>query len=318
MNAFDESLLSHPNIKAVTQCSKLPGLVTISRNISTEKIPISENFTAAVLSVDYDFTETFALELLAGRDFDASFGIDHLSSFLVNEKTLELLGWKNPAAAIGQKMDLGGKEGQVVGVLKDFHFQSLHSNIDPLVLEVNPGNFGYFALQINSTDIQQTIGFLEKRWKVAFPDKVFEYTFLDDTLNDTYQAERRLATMIGYAAFLTIFIASFGLFGLTALLTQQRFKEIGIRKVLGASVTQILHLIAKDFIQLVGLSMLIAMPITWYFMKDWLTEFAYGIDFPWGVTVLSGLGVMLLAFLTVSAQSIRAAISNPVDAIRNE
>lgn len=318
MNTFDEKALNHANVKAVTQCSKLPGLGTVARHISTDSVPPSENLTASVLAVDYDFTETFELELLAGRDFDASFGVDHLNSFLVNEKTMALLGWENPAAAIGQAMDLGGKEGRIVGVVKDFHIQSLHSAIAPLVMEVRPGGFGHFALRIEAGNTQETLAFLEEQWKSSFPEKVFEYTFLDDTLNEVYQSERRLATMIGYAAFLAILISCFGLFGLAALLTQQRFKEIGIRKVLGASMNQILKLIAKDFVQLIVLALLLAAPLTWYLSKDWLAEFAYRIEFPWWTTLLSGLAVMLIAFLTISAQSIRAALSNPVDAIRNE
>lgn len=318
MNTFDEKVLSHASVKAVTQCSQLPGLGTVARHISTDSVTRSENMTASVLAVDYDFTETFELELLAGRDFDASFGVDHISSFLVNEKTMALLGWDNPAAAIGQAMDLGGKEGRVVGVVKDFHIQSLHSAITPLVMEVRPGGFGHFALRIEAGNTQKTLAFLEEQWKSSFPEKVFEYTFLDDTLNEVYQSERRLATMIAYAAFLAILISCFGLFGLAALLTQQRFKEIGIRKVLGASMNQILKLIAKDFILLILVALLLAAPLTWYLSKDWLAEFAYRIDFPWWTTLLSGLTVMLIAFLTISAQSIRAALSNPVDAIRNE
>ncbi|MFK7773630.1 MAG: ABC transporter permease, partial [Saprospiraceae bacterium] len=149
-------------------------------------------------------------------------------------------------------------------------------------------------------------------------NKGFEYTFLNETLNDTYLAEKRLSSMIGYFAFVAIFIACFGLFGLAAMLTQQRFKEIGIRKVLGASVTQILQLISKDFIKLIGFAMILAAPMTWYLLKDWLNGFAYGIDFPWWTTIASGLAVMLIAFITISLQSVKAAISNPVDAIRDE
>ncbi|MEZ5042011.1 MAG: ABC transporter permease [Saprospiraceae bacterium] len=318
MNTFDESLMSNPNIKAVTQCSQLPGLGTVARNISTDSVPLSANLTASILAVDYDFAETFELSLLAGRDFDSAYGIDHISSFLINEKAVSLLAWENPQAAIGQKMEVGGKEGMVVGVLKDFHFQSLHSEIAPLVLEVRPGAFGYFALRIENAKVAETLAFLENKWKAAFPEKVFEYTFLEETLNDTYQGERKLASMIAYAAFLAIFISCFGLFGLAAILTQQRFKEIGIRKVLGASVPQLLQLLAGGFLKLIGVAMLVATPLTWYFLKGWLAEFAYRIEFPWWVTIGSGLVVMLVAFLTISAQSLRAALSNPVDAIRNE
>jgi putative ABC transport system permease protein len=318
MNTFDKNLLTNPNIKAVTQCSRLPGLSAISRNISTDGIPTAENIISKTLSVDYDFSETFELKLAAGRDFDASFGTDHTSAFLINEKAVKLLNWKNPENALGQKMMMNGKDGLIVGVLKDFHFESLHAEITPLVLEVSPGGFNYFALRIENSNIQETLRFIEDKWKDAFPEKGFEYTFLDETLNDTYLAEKRLSTMIGYFALVAIFIACFALFGLAALLTQQRFKEIGIRKVLGASVTQILQLISKDFIKLIGFAMTLAVPMTWYLLKDWLANFAYGIDFPWWTTIASGLAVMLIAFITISLQSVKAAISNPVDAIRDK
>ncbi len=318
MNTFDESLLTNSNIKAVTQCSRLPGLGAIGRKVWTDSFPESENFFPRVLSVDYDFSEAFDLEILAGRDFDASFGTDHISAFLINEKTMKRLGWGSPEIAVGQEMELEGKEGMVIGVLKDFHFESLHSTINPLIMEVRPGAFGYFALRIENKNIQETLRFLESKWKVAFPEKGFEYSFLDDTINDTYQAERRLSTIIGYFAFLTIFISCFGLFGLAALLTQQRFKEIGIRKVLGASVFQILQLVSQGFIKLISIAMIVAIPFTWYFLKDWLADFAYRIEFPWLASIASGLVVMLIAFVTISAQSIKAALSNPVDAIRNE
>ena len=318
MNTFDESLMTHPNIKAVTQCSKLPGLGAVSKGLSTENIPSSEQLAAATLSVDYDFTETFELEVLAGRDFDASYGTDHTNAFLINEKALTLLQWENPESAIGQALQFGEKEGMVVGVLKDFHFESLHSEINPLVMEVNTGAFGYFAMRIENSNIQETLGILEQEWKKSFPEKGFEYTFLEESLTEAYQAESRLSKVIGYFAFIAILISCFGLFGLAALLTQQRFKEIGIRKILGASVGQILHLLSKDFVPLILLALILVTPITWYFVTNWLSDFAYRIDFPWWVTIISGLGVMIIAFFTISSQSIRAALLNPVDAIKNE
>ena len=318
MNTFDESLLSNPNIKAVTQCSHLPGLGAIGRKVESDSVGSEDNFFPRVVSVDYDYVETFDLEVLAGREFDASFGTDHISSFLINEKTMKRLEYATPEDAVGKNLDLEGKKGIIVGVLKDYHFQSLRSEIQPLVMEVRPGAFGYFALTMENANIPQTLSFIEEKWKAAFPEKVFEYRFLDESLNETYLSERRLSTIINYFAFLAIFISCFGLFGLAALLTQQRFKEIGIRKVLGASVGQILQLISKDFLILIAIAMLIAAPMTWYFLKDWLLDFAYSIDFPWWVTIASGLLVMLVAFVTISLQSMKAAMSNPVDAIRNE
>ncbi len=318
MNTFDESLLENPKIKAVTQCSKLPGLGTLSRHVASEQVPEDENMTSKVLSVDYDFYETFEYELLAGRDFDVSFGTDHIDAFILNEKGIKQLGFKDAASAVGQPMSMEGKEGKIIGVAKDFHFENLRDEIQPLLMDVRPGAFGFFAMRIENSNIRETLSFVESKWKTAFPEKGFEYTFLDESISESYEQERRLSSIITYFAMLAIFIACFGLFGLAALLTQQRFKEIGIRKVLGASVPQILQLISKDFIKLIGLAMLLATPLCWYFLSDWLTGFAYRIEFPWWATLVSGLAVMILAFFTISAQSVKAALSNPVDAIRDE
>ena len=318
MNAFDESLLSHPNIKAVTQCYRPPGLGAVARNVWNDHITQEDNFFARILAVDYDYVETYDLTVLAGRDFDQSFGKDHISSFMVNEQAVKALGWEDPQDALGKQMTLEGKEGAVVGVLKDFNYSDLRNHVDPLVLEVRPGSFGYFGVRLENANFAETLSFIESKWKDFFPEKVFEYTFLDESIGDAYEAEKRLAKIIGYFAGLAICISCFGLFGLAALLTQQRFKEIGIRKVLGASVFQILQFVARDFMKLIAIALSLATPLTWYLSKDWLFEFAYRIDFPWWAVALSGFFTLLLAFVTISTQSIRAATANPVEAIRDE
>lgn len=318
MNTLDERLLSHPQITAVTQCSALPGLGTVARTIATEEISSEEHLTAPILAVDYDFSETFDLEILAGRDFDAAFGVDHLSSFLINEQMLSLLSWDSPENAIGKQLTVGRKEGTVVGVVKDFHIESLHQSIQPMAMEVNPGSFGYFALKVAGQAIPETLSFIEEAWQSAFPEKVFEYSFLNEELDQAYQVERKLGQVIGYAAFLAVCIALFGLLGLAARLTQRRYKEIGIRKVLGASSTQILELISKEFIFLVLFAILLALPLSWYSLDLWLADFPFRIRFPWWLGIISGLGVMLIALITIGTQSLRAALSNPVEAIREE
>ncbi|MEL6925957.1 MAG: FtsX-like permease family protein, partial [Bacteroidota bacterium] len=292
MNTFDESLLSNPNIKAVTQCSHMPGLGAVGRKAWSDQVKEEDNLFPRTVAVDYDFVETFGLEILEGRDFNKEFGTDHISSFLVNEKAMKALGWETPAEAVGGKMNLEGKEGTIIGILKDYNYQSLRSAIEPLVLEVRPGTFGFFGVQMENANVPATLAFIEEKWKTHFPEKVFEYNFLDDSLQSAYEAESRLSSIIGYFAFLAIFIACFGLFGLAAMLTQQRFKEIGIRKVLGASVGQILQLISRDFLILIAVAMLLAAPISWLLLRDWLSDFAYRINFPWWTTLLSGLVVM--------------------------
>ncbi|MEM9820347.1 MAG: ABC transporter permease [Bacteroidota bacterium] len=318
MNTFDEIIQTSPNIKAATQCANLPGAGSVSRNVWTDSVPQTDNFFTPVLAVDYDYVETFNLELAAGRDFDLSFGTDHLSSFVINESAVERLKWGDAASAIGQRLTVEGKEGTVVGVLKNYHFRSLMVEIEPLIMEIRPGAFSYFAVRVDNSNLPETLKFIEDKWKTLYPEKVFEYTFLEESLNEAYDAEERIASIIGYFAFIAILISCFGLFGLAALMTQNRFKEIGIRKVLGASVGQILRILATDFLWLIAIAMIMALPLTWYFVNRWMQDFAYRIDFPWWVPIGTGLLVILIAFLTISSQTIRAAMSNPVDAIRTE
>ncbi|MFK7980794.1 MAG: ABC transporter permease [Saprospiraceae bacterium] len=318
MNTLDEVLLQNPKIKAVTQCSRAPGFGAIGRRVWNEHVPNQAAFTAGVNAIDYDYVETFGLEIVAGRDFDLSYGTDHLNSYMINEKGAATLGWESPEAAIGEPIFESGREGVIVGVLKDYHFNSLQQQIQPLLYRVNPGEFGNFIVRINNGDIPETISFVQDKWKEFFPEKAFEYEFLDQALDDAYAAEERFGNIITYFAWIAVLISCFGLFGLAALLTQHRFKEIGIRKILGASVSQIIGSLALDFLKLIGLAMVLAVPLVWYFMDNWLQDFAFRIDFPFWVPFAVGLGVVVLAFLTISSQTLKAALSNPVKALRYE
>ena len=318
MNTLDDLLTKNPNVIAVTQCSSQPGFGAVGRKASTAKIKMEDNFFPRVISVDYDYRETLGLETLAGRDFDVSYGTDHLGNFLINETAAKAMQFKNPEEAIGEKLTLEYTDGQIIGVVKDFHFSSLRSEIEPLILEVRPGAFQYYGIRISNNDIPETIAFLESQWGDFFPGKVFEYFFLDETINEAYQQEGQLTQLIAYFAFIAIFISCFGLFGLSVLVTQQRYKEIGIRKILGASISQILNLLSIDFLKLIAVAMILAIPLTWYFLNAWMSEFAYRIDFPWWVPLLTGLGVLTLAFLTITSQTVKVASANPADALRQE
>ncbi len=318
MNTLDEVLLQNPKIKAVTQCSRAPGFGAIGRRVWNEHVPNEAAFTAGVNAIDYDYVETFGLEIVAGRDFDLSYGTDHINSYMVNEKGAATLGWESPEAAIGEPIFESGREGVIVGVLKDYHANSLQQQIQPLLYRVNPGEFGNFIVRINNGDIPATISFVQDKWKEFFPEKAFEYEFLDQALDDAYAAEERFGNIITYFAWIAVLISCFGLFGLAALLTQHRFKEIGIRKILGASVSQIIGSLALDFLKLIGLAMVLALPLVWYFMDNWLQDFAFRIAFPYWVPFAVGLGVVVLAFLTISSQTLKAALSNPVKALRYE
>lgn len=318
MNTLDEVLLQNPKIKAVTQCNRAPGSGAIGRPIWNEHVPREDAFTAGVNAVDYDYVETFGLEVVAGRDFDLSYGTDHINGYMINEKGVSALGWESPEAAVGQQIFESGREGVIVGVIKDYHFNSLQAEISPLIFRMNPGEFGNFIVRLNNGDVPQTISFIQDKWKEFFPEKTFEYEFLDQALDDAYAAEERFGNIITYFAWIAVLISCFGLFGLAALLTQHRFKEIGIRKILGASVGQIVSGLAIDFLKLIGVAMVLALPLVWYFMDNWLQDFAFRIDFPFWVPFAVGLGVVVLAFLTISSQTLKAALSNPVQALRYE
>ena len=318
MNTFEDRMLTNPRIEAITASSALPGVGTVRRMVETSEISRDDNMPIACNSVDYDFVETYDLEVLAGRDFDKSFGSDHQNAYLLNEAGIQYLGWENAEEAIGQEINREGKKGSIVGIIKDFHFESLYTPIDALLLDVSPAIFNTFSMRIQNSELPQTISFIESAWKELFPHKVFEYRFLDEEINEIYQADQRIGRMIGYFAFLAILISCFGLYGLVLYSIHQRTKEIGIRKVLGSSVGGIVSLLAKDYMKLIMVALVLASLIAWYFMGQWLDNFAYRIDIHWGIFVLAGLLVFALALFTISIQSIRAALINPVEALRDE
>ncbi len=318
MNAFEERVLQNPGVAEITLASNMPGLGATRHPITTEKIRLEDNVFLPCLSVDYDFAETFRLEALAGRDFDKSFGTDHIGGFILNELAAKTLGWNNPADAIGQKITRGGKQGAVVGVVKNFHTAGLQVALDPVVLEVSPGMFTTFALRLNAQNLAATLADVEKIWMQFFPEKAFEYSFLQDDLQRGYEQESRLANLCADFAGVAIFLSCFGLFGLISFNVRQRAKEIGIRKVLGASVAGITGLLAKDFLKLVLLALLLASPAAWWAMHHWLADFAYRIEIRWWMFAAAGAAAGMVAFLTVGFQSMKAALANPVKSLRSE
>ena len=317
-NSFEERLLQNPNIEAITLASNLPGTGAVRHPVATDKITVEDNVVLPCLSIDYDFVETFDLQIVAGRDLGKEYGTDHIDAYLINETAVKTLGWSKPEEALGQKITKGGKPGKIVGVVKDFHTSSLQTALDPVIMDIRVGAFTTFGIRLKSGRLPETLQAIESNWKASFPEKAFEYAFLDENLQNAYQDEQRLARLIGYFSGIAIFLSCFGLFGLISFTIHQKSKEIGIRKVLGSSVAGIVGLVSKDYLKLILLALLIATPLAWYFMDDWLDTFIYRIDIPWWSFVVSGLAVVLVAFLTLSLQSIKAALANPVDSLRSE
>ena len=274
------------------------------------------------LHVDHDFLSTYGLELIEGRDFSKDISSDKYGTFILNEAAMRKLGWTSCA---NQKLEEvspteGGRlkidaQGDVVGVVKDFHYKSLHHEIEPLVIMIGDW-FEYFSIRIRADDVAGTLGFLKAQWKEIAPNRPFDYFFLDDDYDKLYRTEEQIGTLFGLFSILAIFVASLGLFGLASFSAQQRIKEIGIRKVLGASISNLVLMLSKEFALLVGIANLIAWPIAYYAMNRWLQDFAYRIDLEIWAFVLSGFLALLIALTTVSYQAWKVARTNPVDALR--
>ena len=281
----------------------------------------SESISSQFWGVDFDYLSTFGMNMQAGRWFDPSLKTDS-SVCVINEAAVKAFGWSDPVGRkISTYVDPEMKKSatfEIVGVVENFHFESIRQNIEPIVMHVGQGS-GTMALRLaQHADIEKTIASIGQQFKASLPSQPFNYRFLDDEFNRLYVTERRIGGILGAFAGFAIFIACLGLFGLAAFMAEQRTKEIGIRKVLGASVSGITGLLAKDFLKLVLLAIVIASPVSYFFMGKWLSDFAYHIDLQWWMFALAGFIAIAIAFLTVSFQSIRAAVANPVKSLRSE
>jgi putative ABC transport system permease protein len=283
-----------------------------------------DRISANAIPVDEDFVKTMKLKLMAGRgfnqtdvlQFDTSGGGNNLHHhYILNESAVKALGW-TPEEAIGKIVNKG-TDGPVVGVVKDFHFKSLHEAIGPLIIFMDKRMVGSLFVKV-SGNIPAAISHLEKIWKERVPHRPFEYHFLDEDYDALYRAEQRTAGVFSAFATIAVLLACLGLFALTAYAMVQRTKEIGIRKILGATVGNILALVSKDFIRLVIIAFIIAAPVAWYVIHKWLDNFVYKIPVQWWVFLVAGIATLVIAFITISLQAIRTAITNPVKNLRAE
>jgi len=279
-------------------------------------------------AVDPYFLKTMGIQLAEGRDFSASNPADNMSSMIVNEALLNLFGWKN---GVGQKLP-GKIEQQIVGVVRDFNYQSLHTKVQPLALIIKPDSFfrrienisfgpplqPRISVRLKTGNLAASLATLKQVWKNVVPDQEFEYRFLDESIAAQYRQEQRTSTIVKLASALSIFISCMGLFGLATLTVVRRTREIGIRKVLGASVSGVVRLLSKEFLVLVIIAALIAFPLGWWAMNKWLEDFAYRVHIEWWVFPVAGIAALLIALLTVSFQAIKAALANPVKSLRTE
>jgi putative ABC transport system permease protein len=319
---FRTELLSNSSVKNVARSSRIP----TGRLLDAMGSRISSGDTLAPVAVDIkyvaadqDFIPTYGVKILAGRGFSREFTTD-TSAFLINEAAARVLGFKTNQEAIGKNFGYGNRNGKLVGVFNDFHFESMHQKITPLVLLIplNPNNYGRISIKISGANIPSALSQVEKTWKKFLPETPYQYTFMDENFGRLYETEERQRTLFTIFSCLAIFIACLGLFGLSAFSISQRVKEIGIRKVLGANIQSIVNLLSKDFLKLVGIAALIAFPAAWFSMNKWLQDFAYRISIPWWVFLFAGIIAAIIAFITISFQAVKAATANPVKNLRTE
>jgi ABC-type antimicrobial peptide transport system permease subunit len=317
---FKEQLLRQPGIKYVTSAQSNP--LEVGSSTYGVRWPGKDTTKLILFSsnpVTYDYIKTMGIQMVAGRDFSNEYGLDTMN-YLVNEAAAKKIGYKDP---VGKELTMWGDKGMIVGVMKDYHHNSLHVPIEPLILRLHKKSWGgtYWGNVIVRTEkgkTKQAIASMEKLYKQFNPGFPFKYYFTDDEIANRYKAEYTVSKLSRYFAFLAIFISCLGLFGLVTFTAEQKTKEIGIRKVLGASVTGIVGMLSKDFLTLVLIAAVIAFPVAWWAMHRWLNDFAYRVNIGWWVFVVAGIVAMLIALLTISFQSIKAAIANPVKSLRTE
>ncbi len=322
-STFKNELKSNPNVRHVTMGYDNPTAIGGSYSLSIPQMPEGQSKMVTAVPVEKDYLKTFGMQLVAGTDFTEADVQESLKpeeearfAYILNESAVKELGW-TPQEAIGRKVRLN-VDGVVRGVVRDFHFASMRKEIGPLVIFMEKVYNGDLMVKLSGNDLPGTLGFIESKWKALAPHRPFTYQFLDDAFNSLYGAEQRVGKVFGVFAFLAIFLACLGLFGLAAFTTAQRTKEIGIRKVLGASVGSIVTLLSKDFLKLVGIAFLVAAPLAWYAMHKWLEGFVYRVDLAWWLFAGAGGLAGLIALLTVSFQSIKAALMDPVKSLRSE
>ena len=271
-------------------------------------------------TVDFDFLDQYQIETVAGRKFSPDFTTDSTEALMVNEAAVTSLGYASPEDIIGKRFSQWGRKGEIIGVIKDFHITSLQKEIKPLTMRIrtHPADLQMFSVNIQAEHMPETIDKIKQTWQELVPQRPFEFKFLDEAFNKQYQGEERFGRLFLYFSGLAIFIACLGLLALTSFITVQRTKEIGVRKILGASVKTIVFLLSKDYLVLIGISFVVAVPLAWYLMYQWLQDFAYKTNLSGWIFIASGVLTIVIALITISWQSIKAAVANPVDNLRSE
>jgi putative ABC transport system permease protein len=321
-NSFSAELKQIPNVKAAVSSWNVLGEET-GRNFNIRRgdQDASTHFTMRQNAISFGFFDAYQVKFEAGRDFDlADYNPDFgkLHAIILNERATRILGFSSPQDAIGKTIYRGDKKWDVIGVVADYHQKSLRYAIDGMLFLPAYSNGSRISVKVDTKELAGTIASIRKIYDKFFPGNLFDYYFLDEKFNEQYKNDELFGKVFGIFGSFAVFIACLGLLGLSLFSTTQRTKEIGVRKVLGASVSNIVFLLSKDFIRLVIIAFIIASPIAWFIMNNWLQNFAYRIDIGWWVFALAGILAVLVAFVTISFQAIKAAVTNPVKSLRTE
>lgn len=308
-------LTKNPAISNVTATSFLPTERRFNQNAWWESPDNTiVNGRMSWMGVDFDFIETLDIKLIKGNDFSRTIRSNYQGEYIVNKRAVEMTGWQNP---IGKQINVVNM-GRVIGVVDDFHFESLHSNVEPLALYIYHDVYRYLFIKTNAGQIASILKFAEKKWKELFPNRVFEYSFLNNELGEIYEKEIKEGRVFNFISFLSLLIAGLGIFGFSSLSINKRTKEIGIRKMNGAKTMEILLLLNKKFLIWVSIAFVVSYPIAYLLMNKWLSNFAYKTEMSWWIFALAGFITLVIALITVSWQSWQAASRNPVEALRYE
>jgi putative ABC transport system permease protein len=313
-DAVKADLLKQPGITEVTRASNnIVQIQSQTGNNFWDGKGKDETMMVRPMAIDKDFIGFFKLKMQSGNNFTGT-GADSMH-FILNETAVQNARIKDP---IGKKFKLWNVEGSIIGVIKDFHLASMKNKIEPVVFYYAPSNLNAIYIKTTGKDAPKAIAAAEKQWKTYSADFPFSYMFLDDVYNNMYRSEQRTGTLFNVFALIAIVISCLGLFGLATYTAQVRTKEIGVRKVLGASVPGIIQLLAADFIKLILIAIAIATPVAWYMMDKWLQDFVYKTNMGWMVFAFAGIAAIVIALVTISFQAVKAAIANPIRSLRTE
>jgi putative ABC transport system permease protein len=313
--AKKSKFLENPNILSVSLCSPPTDLMQAIENVDWDGRPSDQKFSIHPVHVDYDYLNTFGMKMAKGRFFSREYSTD-TSNYILNETAVRMMGLEKP---VGKRFSIGDQHGTIIGVLKDYHQSSLHNPIQPVVLKLFYSQEAHsIAVRVSPNNIPGTLEFIKARYNEFVPNRIFSYYFLDDSIDSFYKNEKNASAILSYFTALTIFIACIGLLGLVSYTVEKRSKEIGIRKVSGASVSTIVWLISKDFVKWIIAAAIITFPVARYFTEDWLQNFIYRTDIEWWMFAFTVIVTLVVVFATISYQSIKAALANPVDSLRYE